>query len=131
MSYFYKFGSVLSLPAVLAHSETTRPVMRRLLCACLVAFAGAQLRPRRVGVNPMGEETGAAEAGGAEPDMADLMKNMMGGFAARSERSNSPATPPSTAPEPHPLASGCLWFRWARPAAWVPRQGCGVAASSA
>jgi len=32
-----------------------------------------------VGVNPMGEETGAAEAGGAEPDMADLMKNMMGG----------------------------------------------------
>ena len=81
---------MLSLPAVLAHSETTRPVMRRLLCACLVAFAGAQLRPRRVGVNPMGEETGAAEAGGAVPDMADLMKNMMGGFAARSERSKLP-----------------------------------------
>jgi hypothetical protein len=39
----------------------------------------------------MGEETGAAEAGGAVPDMADLMKNMMGGFAARSERSKSPS----------------------------------------
>ena len=52
--------------------------MRLLLC-CLVAFGDAQLRPRRVGVSPMGEETGAAEAGGAEPDMANLMKNMMGG----------------------------------------------------
>ena len=37
------------------------------------------------------EETGAAEAGGAVPDMADLMKNMMGGFAARSERSKPPS----------------------------------------
>ena len=74
-----------------SHTQNHAAVMRRLLCACLVAFAGAQLRPRRVGVNPMGEETGAAEAGGAVPDMADLMKNMMGGFAARSERSKPPS----------------------------------------
>ena len=66
----------------------------------MVAFAGAQLRPRRVGVNPMGEETGAAEAGGAEPDMADLMKNMMGGIAARPERSKQPSRhhPPLQSP---------------------------------
>ena len=84
--------------------------MRLLLCGCLVAFGDAQLRPRRVGVSPMGEETGAAEAGGAEPDMANLMKNMMGGGAARSKCSQQPTWPP-TAPEAHPLAHGCLWAR--------------------
>ena len=84
-------GSVLALPCRARTLRNHAAVMRRLLCVCLVAFAGAQLRPRRVGVNPMGEETGAAEAGGAVPDMADLMKNMMGGFAARSERSKPPS----------------------------------------
>jgi hypothetical protein len=85
-------------------------MLRLLSCGLLVASAGAQLRPRRVGVSPMGEETGAAEAGGAEPDMASLMKNMMGGVAARSKCSQQP-TPPPTAPEAHPLARGCLWAR--------------------
>ena len=86
--------------------QNTRPMMRLLLC-CLVAFGDAQLRPRRVGVSPMGEETGAAEAGGAEPDMANLMKNMMGGDTARSKCSQQPM-PPLTAPEAHLLAHGCL-----------------------
>ena len=89
--------------------QNTRPMMRLLLC-CLVAFGDAQLRPRRVGVSPMGEETGAAEAGGAEPDMANLMKNMMGGGAARSKCSQQ-LMPPPTAPEAHALAHGCLWAR--------------------
>eukprot|EP00320_Phaeocystis_rex_P003235 CAMPEP_0119060344 /NCGR_PEP_ID=MMETSP1178-20130426/4322_1 /TAXON_ID=33656 /ORGANISM="unid sp, Strain CCMP2000" /LENGTH=266 /DNA_ID=CAMNT_0007041441 /DNA_START=17 /DNA_END=817 /DNA_ORIENTATION=+ len=58
--------------------------MPRFLCACValcLAHCGvhAQLRPRRVGVNPMGEAEVGAEAGGAEPDMASLLKNMMGG----------------------------------------------------
>lgn len=39
----------------------------------------AQLRPRRVGVNPMGEETAMADAGGATPDIEQLMKSMGGG----------------------------------------------------
>ena len=62
--------------------QAEHAAMMRLLLCCLVAFGDAQLRPRRVGVSPMGEETGAAEAGGAEPDMANLMKNMMGGGAS-------------------------------------------------
>ena len=84
--------------------------MLRLLLCCLVAFGDAQLRPRRVGVSPLGEETGAAEAGGAEPDMANLMKNMMGGGAAWSKCSQQ-LMPPPTAPEAHALAHGCLWAR--------------------
>ena len=62
-------------------------LMRFALCACVVALCGvnAQLRPRRVGVNPMGEAEVGAEAGGAEPDMASLMKNMMGGGMAWSK----------------------------------------------
>merc|ERR1719424_1012110 len=67
--------------------------MRLLLCGCLVAFAGAQLRPRRVGVSPMGEESAGAgmdmesraaslktnpmlqQAMAANPEMQELLNN--------------------------------------------------------